>query len=109
MSPFRVRFSPSRKSHLCDGSYFLDIQMLNAQNGVRIKSWAGPNVGSGLVKNICEGAPACTVQYKVLTSIAYSHWQEDNIDNPVIIDSCCACSVLYWCPSNTDNSSPTKT
>jgi hypothetical protein len=28
--------------------------MLNAQNGVRIKSWAGPNVGSGLVKNICK-------------------------------------------------------
>ncbi|KIM82178.1 glycoside hydrolase family 28 protein [Piloderma croceum F 1598] len=48
-----------------------NIHMLNAQNGVRIKSWAGPNVGSGLVKNI-----------------SYSHWQEDNVDNPIIIDSC---------------------
>jgi hypothetical protein len=35
-------------------TYFSDIHMLNAQNGVRIKSWAGPNVGTGLVKNICK-------------------------------------------------------
>jgi len=48
-----------------------NIQMLNAQNGVRIKSWAGPNVGSGLVRNI-----------------HYSNWQESNVDNPIIIDSC---------------------
>ncbi|KAF8070387.1 glycoside hydrolase family 28 protein [Lyophyllum atratum] len=29
-----------------------NIRMSNAQNGARIKAWAGPNVGSGIVKNI---------------------------------------------------------
>ena len=33
-----------------DGSR--NIRMSNAQNGVRIKAWAGKGVGSGIVKNI---------------------------------------------------------
>lgn len=43
--------------------------MANAQNGARIKAWAGPAVGGGLVKNI-----------------TFNHFIEVNVDHPVIID-----------------------
>lgn len=43
--------------------------MSNAQNGARIKAWAGKNVGSGIVKNI-----------------TFSFFTESNVDNPVVID-----------------------
>ena len=43
--------------------------MSNAENGARIKAFAGPNVGSGIVKNI-----------------TFSHFKETNVDNPLIID-----------------------
>ena len=46
--------------------------MSNAQNGARIKAWAGKNVGSGLVKNI-----------------TFTNFTETNVDNPVIIDQVC--------------------
>ena len=43
--------------------------MSNAQNGARIKAFAGSGVGSGIVKNV-----------------TFSFFQETNVDNPVIID-----------------------
>lgn len=43
--------------------------MSNAQNGARIKAWAGEGVGSGLVKNI-----------------TFDGFVETNVDNPVVID-----------------------
>ena len=43
--------------------------MSNAQNGARIKAWAGKNVGSGIVKNI-----------------TFEFFTESNVDNPVVID-----------------------
>ena len=45
--------------------------MSNAQNGARIKAWAGKNVGSGIVKNI-----------------TFTGFVEANVDNPVVIDQC---------------------
>ena len=43
--------------------------MSNAQNGARIKCWAGPDVGGGIVKNI-----------------TFEHFMESNVDNPLIVD-----------------------
>ncbi|KAG2137342.1 glycoside hydrolase family 28 protein [Suillus cothurnatus] len=48
-----------------------NIQMYNAENGARIKAYAGPGVGSGIVKNI-----------------SYSFFTEGNVDNPLIVDQC---------------------
>jgi len=64
----------------------VNVHMSNAQNGARIKCWAGPNVGSGIVKNV-----------------TFSHFVESSVDNPVIIDQCymtnaTECSAF---PSNT--------
>ncbi|KDR75607.1 hypothetical protein GALMADRAFT_140236 [Galerina marginata CBS 339.88] len=63
-----------------------NVKMTNAQNGARIKAWAGPNVGSGIVKNI-----------------TFENFFETAVDNPVIIDQCymtnaTACAQF---PSNT--------
>ncbi|KAG6861698.1 hypothetical protein C0995_013267 [Termitomyces sp. Mi166 len=46
-----------------------NVKMSNAENGARIKTWAGPNVGSGIVKNI-----------------TFQNFIESKVDNPVIID-----------------------
>lgn len=46
-----------------------NIKMLNAQNGARIKAWAGQGVGSGIVQNI-----------------TFTGFTESNVDNPIIID-----------------------
>lgn len=79
-------------------TYWTDIIMRNAQNGVRIKSWAGQNVGSGLVKNIRKFTFINSREQstdKRLTD--YSNWQESNVDNPIIVDSCCTlCSALLF-------------
>jgi galacturan 1,4-alpha-galacturonidase len=48
-----------------------NVQMYNAQNGARIKAFAGPGVGSGIVKNI-----------------SFSFFTEGNVDNPLIVDQC---------------------
>ncbi|OAX40216.1 glycoside hydrolase family 28 protein [Rhizopogon vinicolor AM-OR11-026] len=48
-----------------------NVQMYNAENGARIKAFAGPGVGSGIVRNI-----------------SYSFFTEGNVDNPLIIDQC---------------------
>jgi galacturan 1,4-alpha-galacturonidase len=48
-----------------------NIKMTNAQNGARIKAWAGQKVGSGIVKNI-----------------TFENFFETAVDHPVIIDQC---------------------
>lgn len=48
-----------------------NIQMYNAQNGARIKAFAGPGVGSGIVKNV-----------------TFSFFTEGNVDNPLIVNQC---------------------
>ncbi|KAF9560995.1 glycoside hydrolase family 28 protein [Agrocybe pediades] len=63
-----------------------NIKMTNAQNGARIKAWAGPNVGSGIVKNV-----------------TFENFFETAVDNPIVIDQCymtnaTACAQF---PSNT--------
>lgn len=63
-----------------------NVRMSNAQNGARIKAWAGPNVGSGIVKNV-----------------TFDMFIESNVDNPIVIDQCymtnaTACAQF---PSNT--------
>lgn len=45
--------------------------MSNASNGARIKAWAGPNVGSGIVKNI-----------------TFVDFEVSDINNPIVIDQC---------------------
>ncbi|KAK0205300.1 glycoside hydrolase family 28 protein [Desarmillaria ectypa] len=47
------------------------IKMSNASNGARIKAWAGPNVGSGIVKNI-----------------TFVDFEVSHVDNPIVIDQC---------------------
>ncbi|THV02244.1 glycoside hydrolase family 28 protein [Dendrothele bispora CBS 962.96] len=64
----------------------INVRMSNAQNGARIKAWAGPNVGSGIVQNI-----------------TFENFIVDDVDNPVVIDQCYmtdadACAEF---PSNT--------
>ncbi|KAF7294697.1 Protein kinase domain-containing protein [Mycena indigotica] len=64
----------------------INVKMSNAQNGARIKCWAGAGVGSGIVKNI-----------------TFENFSEIKVDNPVVIDQCymtnaTACSQF---PSNT--------
>uniref|UniRef100_A0A0W0FB86 galacturonan 1,4-alpha-galacturonidase n=1 Tax=Moniliophthora roreri TaxID=221103 RepID=A0A0W0FB86_MONRR len=64
----------------------IDIHMTDASNGARIKAWAGPNVGSGIVRNV-----------------TFKNFVVDNVENPLTIDQCYftdadACSAN---PSNT--------
>lgn len=48
---------------------YRNIKMTRAQNGARIKTWAGPNVGSGIVKNV-----------------TFEDFVETSVDHPVVID-----------------------
>lgn len=43
--------------------------MMNAENGARIKAWAGSNVGSGIVQNV-----------------TFEQFFEAEVDNPIIIN-----------------------
>ncbi|KAJ6598653.1 pectin lyase fold/virulence factor [Mycena sp. CBHHK59/15] len=63
-----------------------NIRMSNAQNGARIKAWAGSGVGSGIVKNI-----------------TFLNFIESKVDNPVVIDQCymTSASACAQFPSNT--------
>ncbi|KAI0352041.1 glycoside hydrolase family 28 protein [Trametes cingulata] len=63
-----------------------NIRMSNAQNGARIKAWAGKGVGSGIVKNI-----------------TFEGFVETNVDNPIVIDQCYMTSAddCAKYPSNT--------
>ncbi|TDL16537.1 glycoside hydrolase family 28 protein [Rickenella mellea] len=62
-----------------------NIRISNAENGARIKAWAGKTVGSGIVKNI-----------------TFSTFNQTNNQNPVIIDQCyeTSASVCTQYPSN---------
>ncbi|KAJ7727378.1 pectin lyase fold/virulence factor [Mycena metata] len=64
----------------------VNIHMSNAQNGARIKAWAGSGVGSGIVNNI-----------------TFSNFIESKVDNPVVIDQCYMTSAADCAafPSNT--------
>ena len=63
-----------------------NVSMNNAQNGARIKAWAGKGVGSGLVQNI-----------------TFAGFAESAVDNPVVIDQCYETSASDCAkyPSNT--------
>lgn len=50
-------------------SYDRNITMTDAENGARIKAFAGSGVGSGIVKNI-----------------TFEHFFETKVDNPIVID-----------------------
>jgi galacturan 1,4-alpha-galacturonidase len=45
------------------------VRISDAENGARIKCWAGSGVGSGIVKNI-----------------TFENFVVDAVDNPVVID-----------------------
>ncbi|TDL23426.1 glycoside hydrolase family 28 protein [Rickenella mellea] len=62
-----------------------NIRISNAENGARVKAWAGQNVGSGLVKNV-----------------TFSGFTQTNNANPVIIDQCyeTSASACTQYPSN---------
>ncbi|KAF5365182.1 hypothetical protein D9758_005343 [Tetrapyrgos nigripes] len=64
----------------------VNIRMSNAQNGARIKAWAGQNVGSGIVQNI-----------------TFKNFIMNKVDNPVVIDQCymTAADACAEFPSNT--------
>ncbi|TFK50935.1 pectin lyase-like protein [Heliocybe sulcata] len=64
----------------------INVRMANAENGARIKAFAGPDVGSGLVKNI-----------------TFQNFTEANVDYPVVIDQCymTAANACAAYPSNT--------
>ncbi|KAF7798867.1 hypothetical protein EIP86_010095 [Pleurotus ostreatoroseus] len=80
-----VSFKPSEYD-IVENVTAQHIIMSNAQNGARIKAWAGKNVGSGIVKNI-----------------TFTNFTETNVDNPVIIDQCyeTSSSDCEKYPSNT--------
>ncbi|CAK5269854.1 unnamed protein product [Mycena citricolor] len=61
------------------------VTMSNAQNGARIKAWAGAGVGSGIVKNI-----------------TFSNFIESNVGNPIVIDQCYMTSASA-CAQNPSN------
>lgn len=53
--------------------------MSNASNGARIKAWAGPNVGSGIVKNIM-----------------FVDFEVSDVDNPIVIDQVSKFNGRSW-------------
>ncbi|KIK55487.1 glycoside hydrolase family 28 protein [Collybiopsis luxurians FD-317 M1] len=63
----------------------IGIQMSNAENGARIKAFAGDNVGSGHVQNV-----------------TFQNFVVNNVDSPVVIDQCyeTAASACEEFPSN---------
>ncbi|KDQ56478.1 glycoside hydrolase family 28 protein [Jaapia argillacea MUCL 33604] len=64
----------------------MNVYMANAENGARIKAFAGPNVGSGIVKNI-----------------TFQNFVEFNVDYPIVIDQCYETNATLCAqyPSNT--------
>lgn len=48
-----------------------NVTMLNAQNGARLKAWAGPTAGYGYIKNI-----------------TFKNFYEFNVDWPIVLDAC---------------------
>jgi len=56
---------------IIENAWIENVTMLNAQNGARLKSWAGPNVGYGYIKNI-----------------TYKNFYNYNVDWPIVLDAC---------------------
>ncbi|KAH8596490.1 pectin lyase fold/virulence factor [Bisporella sp. PMI_857] len=54
-----------------ENAYIEDVIMLNAENGARLKGWAGPNVGYGYIKNI-----------------TFKNFYNYNVDWPIVLDAC---------------------
>ena len=54
-----------------ENAYVENVTMLNAQNGARLKSWAGPDVGYGYIRNI-----------------TYKDFYVNNTDWPIVLDAC---------------------
>jgi galacturan 1,4-alpha-galacturonidase len=54
-----------------ENAYIENVTMLNAENGARLKSWAGPNVGYGYINNI-----------------TYDGMYVENVDWPIVLDAC---------------------
>jgi galacturan 1,4-alpha-galacturonidase len=52
-------------------AYIRNVTLLNGQNGVRLKAWAGPNVGYGYIRNI-----------------TFEDVRIENTDHPVVLDQC---------------------
>lgn len=46
-----------------------NVRLIDTENGARIKAFAGPNVGSGIVNNI-----------------TFEHFTETSVDSPLVID-----------------------
>ncbi|RPA96706.1 pectin lyase-like protein [Choiromyces venosus 120613-1] len=56
---------------IIENVYIENITMLNAQNGARLKTWAGPNIGYGRINNV-----------------TYKDFYVDNVDYPLILTQC---------------------
>jgi len=54
-----------------ENAYIENVVMLNAQNGARLKGWAGPNVGYGYIKNV-----------------TFKNFYNENVDWPIVLDAC---------------------
>ncbi|KAK3069566.1 hypothetical protein LTR53_011998 [Teratosphaeriaceae sp. CCFEE 6253] len=52
-------------------AYVENVTMLNAQNGARLKSWAGEDVGYGYIRNI-----------------TFKDFYVENVDWPIVLDAC---------------------
>ena len=56
---------------IIENAWIENVTMLNAQNGARLKSWAGEDVGYGYIRNI-----------------TYKNFYSKNVDWPIVLDSC---------------------
>ncbi|KAG0639891.1 putative exopolygalacturonase B [Tuber brumale] len=56
---------------IIENVYIENVTMLNAQNGARLKAWAGPNVGYGRISNV-----------------TYNGFHVDKVDYPLILNQC---------------------
>ena len=54
-----------------ENAWIENVTMLNAQNGARLKSWAGENVGYGYIRNV-----------------TYKNFYSENVDWPIVLEAC---------------------
>ena len=54
-----------------ENAYIRNVTLLNSENGARLKSWAGADVGYGYINNI-----------------TYDGMYVENVDWPIVLDSC---------------------
>lgn len=57
------------KAELIYDIVYRNVRLIDTQNGARIKAFAGPGVGSGIVKNV-----------------TFENFAETSVDNPLVID-----------------------